>query len=85
LSIRALISYVKSPSVKLAPAWVSIVLLSLVSSNNEACIPVDGKCPAGFAMNEDGQCIPRGECPAGYARVNDDETGKCFAESRIFN
>jgi hypothetical protein len=53
--------------------------------DNEACNPVDGKCPAGFAMNEDGQCIPRGDCPAGYARVNDDETGKCFAESKIFS
>jgi hypothetical protein len=30
------------------------------------CAPgPDGKCPDGFAMNEDGQCFPRGGCPDG--------------------
>jgi hypothetical protein len=51
--------------------------------NNEACDPVDGKCPEGFGFNDDGQCIPHGECPEGYARVDDDETGTCYAEDEI--
>jgi hypothetical protein len=38
----------------------------------------DGECGEGFAMNEDGNCFPRGDCPQGYARPNDDESGACI-------
>ena len=41
------------------------------------CAPEDGKCPAGFAMNENGQCYPRKPCPPGFERRDDDETGTC--------
>ena len=33
-----------------------------------------------MGFNDDGQCIPRGDCPDGYARLDDDETGRCYAE-----
>jgi hypothetical protein len=46
------------------------------------CVPgPDGKCPDGFAMNEDGQCFPRGGCPHGYHRVEDDESGRCISNT----
>ncbi len=46
------------------------------------CAPgPDGKCPDGFAMNEDGQCFPRGGCPEGYHRVDDDESGRCISNT----
>jgi hypothetical protein len=51
--------------------------------DNEACDPVDGKCPSGFGFNEDEQCIPKGKCPEGYGRLDDDETGKCFPKAEI--
>jgi len=41
----------------------------------------NGHCPSGFAMNEDGQCFPRGGCPDGYYRADDDETGRCIPNS----
>ena len=51
--------------------------------NDEECDPVDGSCPEGFGMNEDGQCIPHGACPDGFHRANDDETGRCLDEDDI--
>jgi hypothetical protein len=42
------------------------------------CVPIAGKCPEGFAMNEDGQCYPRKPCPPGFERRDDDETGACL-------
>jgi len=46
------------------------------------CAPDEnGKCPSGFAMNEDGQCFPRGGCPNKYHRPDDDETGRCIPNS----
>ena len=49
--------------------------------NDEVCNPdEDGNCPEGLGHNEDGQCIPHGSCPDGYARLDDDETGRCYAE-----
>ena len=33
-----------------------------------------------MGFNDDGQCIPQGDCPDGYARLDDDETGRCYAE-----
>jgi hypothetical protein len=41
------------------------------------CAPIDGKCPPGFLMNEDGQCFPDKPCPPGFARV-DDKSGACL-------
>jgi hypothetical protein len=51
--------------------------------SDERCAPVDGECPEGFAMNEDGNCFPQGPCPSGYHRANDDETGRCVAEKDL--
>lgn len=48
------------------------------------CAPDEnGKCPSGFAMNEDGQCFPLGGCPDKYHIVDDDddETGRCIPNS----
>lgn len=42
------------------------------------CAPIDGKCPEGFNMNEDGQCYPDKPCPPGFARVDNDESGTCL-------
>jgi hypothetical protein len=40
--------------------------------------PENGKCPAGYAMNEGGHCYPSSkECPAGFWRADDDESGAC--------
>ena len=48
------------------------------------CAPnEDGECGEGFAMNEDGQCFPRGDCPDGYHRPNDDESGACISEEKL--
>jgi predicted transcriptional regulator len=43
------------------------------------CAPIDGECPDGFAMNEDGQCYPNKPCPKGYERRDNDETGTCYS------
>ena len=52
--------------------------------NHPICAPnEDGECGEGFAMNEDGQCFPRGDCPSGYHRANDDETGACISEDKL--
>jgi predicted transcriptional regulator len=45
------------------------------------CAPVDGECPGGYAMNEDGQCYPDKPCPKGYERRDNDETGTCYSVS----
>jgi predicted transcriptional regulator len=45
------------------------------------CAPVDGECPDGYAMNEDGQCYPDKPCPKGYERRDNDETGTCYSVS----
>ena len=42
------------------------------------CAPIDGECPEGFNMNEDGQCYPDKPCPTGFERRNEDETGTCY-------
>jgi hypothetical protein len=42
------------------------------------CSPIDGKCPAGFLMNEDEQCFPDKPCPAGFTKLDEDETGACY-------
>jgi hypothetical protein len=42
------------------------------------CSPIDGKCPAGFLMNEDEQCFPDKPCPAGFTKYDEDETGACY-------
>lgn len=44
------------------------------------CAPVDGECPEGFGINEEGQCFPRGGCPDGYHSVEDDESGTCYPD-----
>ena len=46
------------------------------------CAPDEnGKCPDGFAMNEDGQCFPRHDrCPDDYHSHEDDESGKCIPD-----
>ena len=50
--------------------------------NDEVCNPDENnECPEGMGLNEDGQCIPQGDCPDGYARLDDDETGRCYAEA----
>jgi hypothetical protein len=52
--------------------------------NHPICAPgEDGECDEGFAMNEDGNCFPRGDCPDGYHRANDDETGACISEDDL--
>ena len=49
--------------------------------NDEICNPDENnECPEGMGFNDDGQCIPQGDCPDGYARLDDDETGRCYAE-----
>ena len=54
------------------------------SPSDPRCDPDEnGKCPKGWAMNEDGQCHPGGKCPYGYGRVDDDETGTCYPERDI--
>lgn len=46
------------------------------------CAAIDGKCPDGFFINEDDQCVPEGGCPDGYHWVEDDETGTCYPNSK---
>jgi hypothetical protein len=45
------------------------------------CAPIDGECPEGFNMNEDGQCFPDKPCPTGFERRDEDETGRCYPDS----
>ncbi len=50
--------------------------------NDQVCNPDEnGECLEGMGFNEDGQCIPQGDCPDDYARLDDDETGRCYAEA----
>jgi hypothetical protein len=51
----------------------------LFNPDLKKCAPIDGECPDGFAMNEDGQCYPDKPCPKGYERRDDDETGRCYS------
>jgi hypothetical protein len=37
-----------------------------------------GKCPSGFSLNVNSECIPN-KCPKGFVRHDNDQTGKCFA------
>jgi hypothetical protein len=37
----------------------------------------NGKCPSGFSLNVNSQCIPN-KCPKGFVKHDNDETGKCF-------
>src|SRR5919109_3080033 len=49
-----------------------------VYSSHPICKPINGKCPPGWSMNEDGQCVPLYKpCPRGYWRADDDESGAC--------
>jgi hypothetical protein len=47
--------------------------------NLDQCKPLaNGKCPAGYSMNEGGHCYPSSKkCPAGFWRADDDESGAC--------
>ena len=47
------------------------------------CASIDGKCPEGFNMNEDGQCYPDKPCPLGFARVDNDESGACLPVDQV--
>jgi hypothetical protein len=38
---------------------------------------VNGKCPSGFNLNVDSQCIPN-KCPKHFVRHDNDETGTCY-------
>ena len=50
--------------------------------NDAVCNPDEnGECLEGMGFNDDGQCIPQGQCPDGYNRLDDDETGRCYAEA----
>jgi hypothetical protein len=55
----------------------------LLDPGHVSCpVPIDGKCPEGYGMNEDGQCFPQHErCPDGYHSHEDDESGKCIPDS----
>lgn len=47
------------------------------------CAPIEGKCPSGFLMNENQQCLPDKPCPAGFTRLDEDETGTCYPISSL--
>jgi hypothetical protein len=47
------------------------------------CVPVEGKCPSGFLMNENEQCFPDKPCPAGFTKLDEDETGTCYPVSPL--
>jgi hypothetical protein len=51
--------------------------------NSPTCPPpVDGKCPEGYNMNENGKCFPEhDQCPNGYHSHEDDESGRCIPDS----
>ena len=42
------------------------------------CVPIDGKCPDGFLMNENEQCFPDKPCPPGFEKRDQDDTGRCY-------
>jgi hypothetical protein len=41
------------------------------------CKSDNGKCPSGFANNENDHCYKLGPCPPGFAREDNDESGAC--------
>jgi hypothetical protein len=46
------------------------------------CKSDNGKCPAGFNQNEDGNCFPKHDkCPKGFHSHEDDETGRCISDN----
>ena len=47
------------------------------------CVPIEGKCPSGFLMNENEQCFPDKPCPAGFTKIDEDETGTCYPISHL--
>ncbi len=51
--------------------------------NSPTCPPpVDGQCPEGYIMNENGNCFPEhDQCPKGYHSHEDDESGRCIPDS----
>jgi hypothetical protein len=51
--------------------------------NSPTCPPpVDGQCPEGYNMNENGNCFPEHDrCPTGYHSHEDDESGRCIPDS----
>jgi hypothetical protein len=54
-------------------------------NDSPECEPVDGECPEGFSMNEQGNCHPGGKCPDGFERVDDDESGTCYSKQNTFH
>lgn len=55
----------------------------LFDSSQPRCAPVNGVCPEGFNLNEDGNCFPQHErCPDGYHSEEDNETGECYPDSK---
>jgi hypothetical protein len=54
-------------------------------NDSPECEPVDGECPDGFSMNEQGNCHPGGKCPNGFERVDDDESGTCYSKQNTFH
>lgn len=58
----------------------------LYNASLPKCKPIDGECPDGFNMNEDGNCFPDhsdGGCPEGTHGVDDDETGQCYKDDEV--
>ena len=47
------------------------------------CVPIEGKCPSGFLMNENEQCFPDKPCPSGFTKLDEDETGTCYPVSPL--
>lgn len=54
-------------------------------NDDPSCKPVNGKCPDGMVMNEQGNCHPQGKCPKGFETVNDDESGTCYSKKNTFH
>jgi hypothetical protein len=55
----------------------------LFDASQPKCAAVNGECPDGFNMNEDGNCFPEhSQCPSGYHSQEDDETGQCYPDSK---
>jgi hypothetical protein len=47
------------------------------------CAPdKDGKCPANFFTNGDGQCVPNKKCPPGFENHDNDESGTCWNKDK---
>lgn len=61
------------------------VRVCLFTPSHPVCKPdKNGKCPPGWAMNENGNCYPAyKQCPPGYWRADEDETGACVPLPKI--